>query len=542
MARVPLLLRLALLALLAAALAFPRLWSPAPAAPRVVRFDRAPATPASLRAHVGDAQPAVFVRARPDAPTSAEVAALRGAAALAPLVVALPEGRTIVHADAPAAPRAGRAAALEARVGGRPGEIVTLRLGDDGGPLDSARVTLDAAGRGRVAFRIRPPRAGWREWTVAAGRDTARTGAWVDSAPAPRVQVRAGLPDWESKFVARALEESGASVSLSLALGRGLGVAGGDGAPAALDGPARPDVVIALDGAGLGDAERASLAAFADGGGGVLVAGSEAAPSLGIAAPGAADGVARGDRIRWSLPAELAPLPAAPLRADARALGSYLPAATLMGAVGDAGALVALRPAGRGRMAAVGLRETWRWRMEAGRVAEHREFWRGLVDWLDAAPVGPFALSVREPVVPAGEAAAVRLLGPADAAAPPLVVTRPGGARDTLAVTSDGDARLASFVPAAPGPHLLSLGDGPPVAAVRADSAGAAADGWTALALAAWESGGAAVPAFALDGEIARRVPRGAADAPTDRRALLLAAVLLLAMAEWGLRRGRGMR
>jgi hypothetical protein len=536
-------LRAALLALVALALLFPRLWSPAAAPARVARFGGAAATPASLRPYAAE-PPALFVRSSPRPPSGDELAALRAAGSLAPLVVALPEGRTVLRAEAPAMPRAGRAAAVEARVGGRPGETVTLRLADDAGPLDSARVTLDAAGRGAVAFRIRPPRSGWREWTVAAGGDTARTGAWVDSAPPPRVQVRAGLPSWESKFAVRALEESGASVDLALALGRGLGVAGGAPSPAPLDGPARPDVVIALDGAGTGDAERAALAAFADGGGGVLVAGDQASAALGVAGPGAADGPARGDRIRWSAPAELAPLPAAALRADARALGAPLPATTTVAAGGDGRPLLVLRPAGRGRIAGLGLRETWRWRMEAGRMAEHREFWRALVDWLDAAPSGPYGAAPAEAIVPIGEPAVVRVLGRADAAPPPLVVTRPGGARDTLPVSAagEGDARVARFVPAAEGVHLLSLGDGPPSAAVRAVRGAASADGWTALALAAWESGGAAVPASALDGEISRRVPRGGDGPPADRRALLLAALLLLAAAEWTLRRVRGQR
>ena len=62
----------------------------------------------------------------------------------------------------------------------------------DAGDGTTLRVRTDSAGRSSGAFRVRPPRAGWREWTVQAGPASARTGAWVDSAGAPRVLVRAG--------------------------------------------------------------------------------------------------------------------------------------------------------------------------------------------------------------------------------------------------------------------------------------------------------------------------------------------------------------
>jgi hypothetical protein len=147
-------------------------------------------------------------------PGAAELDALAAAAERAPLLAALPDDAAMVTLEAPVHPRAGRAAAIPFRVRAAPRREVTVRLADAAGALDSVRVRTDDGGRASGAFRVRPARHGWREWSVEAEGRRASAGAWVDTASAPRVLVRAGLPGWEARFVVRALEESGARVDV----------------------------------------------------------------------------------------------------------------------------------------------------------------------------------------------------------------------------------------------------------------------------------------------------------------------------------------
>ncbi|HEU4457420.1 MAG TPA: hypothetical protein VFR81_30400, partial [Longimicrobium sp.] len=377
-------LRAFVLALLVAALALP-LWRERDAQPRpAANLSRGDA--AALFA--GPAPPFV---SRDDAhpPAPAELALLAAAGERAPVYASIPERVLLTEASVTPDPRAGRAAAVSFRLRGRAGDSVLVVLGQQAGAVDSTWVRLDGLGEGAGAFRVRPAAAGWLQWSVAprwrsgdedAGRGAAAlAGAWVDSAGPPRVLVRAGFPGWESKFVVRALEESGARVETSLSLGRGLAVdAGGAGAitPARL---AAFDAAVVLDGAPLGDRERAALADWASRGGGVLLVGDRAAAGgFGLARAGGGGAVVSAQAIRWSLPPELAPLTADRVSGAAVPLGAAV-AGTSLGAVTSQGGVLALRPLGRGRAAALALTETWRWRMEAGRVAEHREFWRALV-------------------------------------------------------------------------------------------------------------------------------------------------------------------
>ena len=546
----PALLRALVLALLAAALALPSLWGGARHRPSVVwiegdgrGLDRTADTLVSTA-------PPFVARTSAAPPSEAELELLAAAAARSRLFAALPEDAAGIDAEPPARALAGRAAAVPFRLRAAPGDTVTVRLRDGTGVLDSVRVEADAAGTASAAFRVRPPRAGWREWTVEANGATARTGAWADSAGPPRVLVKAGFPSWESKFVVRALEESGAAVETALDLGRGLAVAQGAGAAITPARLAAFDAVIVLDGAPLGGGERAALAEWAANGGGVLAQGDRAG-ALGTARP--ADALAiDGAALRWTLPPELAPLPGDRVRAAAAPLRET-GAGTALVASAPEGGVLALRPQGRGRAAALAITETWRWRMEAGRLDEHREFWRALVDWLASAPRGALTVSLPEPLGPVGARREARVFdasGDTSAAAPRLVVSRPGGGADTLPLTRDRDdprVLRGAFVPAAPGVHAFALAGARPTAgfaavAASADSAGGgAADAWARLSLLASRSGGRAVPADSLR-PLVRRLSAdpGGGGWRGPGPWLVFALLLALASAEWAVRRLTG--
>ncbi|HVH13621.1 MAG TPA: hypothetical protein VM759_11235 [Longimicrobium sp.] len=497
---------------------------------------------------VGRAPPAI-ARASAAPPTAAELEMLAAAARRAPLYVAAPARAAVVEAQAPARVLSGRAAAVGFRISAAPDDSVWVRLTDETGVLDSLRVRTDAAGRYAGAFRVRPPRPGWREWRVTAGDASARTGAWVDSAGAPRVIVRAGFPHWESKFVVRALEESGATVETAYDLGRGqLVSAGGAGLSAErLEGA---DAVVVLHGSPVGDGERRMLVDWAAArGGGVLLVGGQAAAGAGAFALAGGPTRARpvdGPALTWILPPELSPLPADRVRSGAVTFGEARPGATLAAAAPEGGVL-ALRPLGRGRAASLALTETWRWRMEAGRVREHREFWRGLVDWLASAPRDPVTLVVPEPVGPAGARREVLVYaaGEAGAGLPPLLVTRPGRRADTLALAPDpsrAGVLRGAFLPADTGLYTFAFAGRAPSGAYRAtEDAGAAEDAWQRLAMLASASGGRMIAADSLRPLIRSLTPEGAdTGARLPLGWMLFGAVLLAAAAEWTIRRMRG--
>jgi hypothetical protein len=493
---------------------------------------------------VGRAPPAI-ARASTEAPTAAELELLAAAARRAPLYAALPARTAPVQVEAPARALSGRAAAVGFRVHAGANDSVLVRLSDETGVLDSLWVRTDANGRYAGAFRVRPPRPGWREWNVQAGDATASTGAWVDSAGAPRVLVRAGFPHWESKFLVRALEESGAAVETAYDLGRGqFVVQGGSGLSA--ERLARADAVILLNGAPVGDGERRMLQDWAAArGGGVLLVGGQARAGVFGLTDGLRARSVDGPSLTWMLPPELAPLPADRVRSGAVVFGAARAGAAMAAMSGGAGVL-AMRPLGRGRAASLGLTETWRWRMEAGRVREHREFWRALVDWLASAPRDPLTVTLPEPVGAAGARREVVVYATDGATPPPpLVVTRPNRRADTVSLVADparpGVLRGA-FLPADTGLYTFAFAGRAPAAAYRATAAeGAAEDAWARLAMLASTSGGRMLPPDSLRPAIRRLTPDGAGGGPPIPLGwMLFWALLLAAGAEWAMRRLRG--
>jgi len=550
MTRLPAILRIIVLALLALALALSSLWRPASVAGRVVRI-RSGGDLAKPGALLTGAAPAAISYESSVAPTSAGLETLSAAAERAPVFAAAPREVRLVEAWATARALAGRAAAVSFRVRGPGDDSARVYLAEGGAAVDSITVRTGRSGQAEGAFRVRPAAPGWREWGVRAvwprgDSAVAAAGAWVDSAGPPRVLVRAGFPDWESKFVTRALEESGARVETGTALGRGLAVQGGGGAvtPARL---AQVDAVIVLDGAPLDNGEAAALAEWTSRGGGVLLQGDRAgAAGFGLVRPADAAAAVDGAAIRWSAPAELAPLPGDRVNAAARPFAA-VGAATTVAARAPAGPLLALRPLGSGRAAALAIGETWRWRMEAGRVAEHREFWRSLVDWLSSARPQPLAIRLSGASGALGvrrEVTVYDARGRSDAPVPPVVITRPGGAADTLRLARDPSAPGAlrgSFVPATAGLYTLAIAGQAPTAGFRAaPSSPGGADAWARLSLLAARSGGRILPPDSLRPVLDRLAAAHPAAPRGPSAALIFALLLVAAAAEWAIRRLTG--
>jgi hypothetical protein len=547
--RLPAVLRLAVLALIVLALAVPTLWSPHGAASHILRL-RSDADLRDPVALLAGPRPAALTYEAGTPPSPAALAMLAAAAGRAPLYAAAPGGVRLVDASVTAHPLAGRAAAVSFRVRGPAKDTARVYLTEAGAPTDSLSVAVDPRGEATGAFRVRPASPGWREWSVRAvwprgDSVTAMVGAWVDSAGPPRVLVRAGFPDWESKFVTRALEESGARVDEGLSLGRGLAVAEGAGSAITPARLAQTDAVIVLDGAPLSAGEAASLAAWASAGGGVLLAGDRAAtPGFGLTRGADVAATIDGGAIRWAAPPEIAPLPADRVVASGQPLGAAVAGSALV-ATAPTGGVLALRPLGDGRAAALAITETWRWRMEAGRVAEHREFWRSLVDWLSSARPRPLAIDLPRSTGIAGERQEVRVYdrrAEANAPAPAVVVTRPGGGADTLRLVRDPSSAATwrgSFVAAAPGLHTFAIAGEPPIAGFRAVATPPASDdAWARLSLIASRSGGRMVPADSMRPLLARLAPARAPRGPSAT--LVFVALLVLATAEWAIRRLTG--
>jgi hypothetical protein len=548
----PAVLRVLVLAALAAALLLP-------AAP-----EREPAAGAAwlergeeplVRRLLDPGAPPVLVRSRPEPPTEGELALLGALARRAPLLVARPDAPPALRVEPPADLRAGRRGALAVALRGAPGDSVRAVLLEGGVAVDSLRLAVGPGGEARGSFRLRPTRAGWQEWEVEVAGAAQAVGAWVEDAAPPRVLLVSGAPGWESRFAGRALEEAGAEVAVSQSLGPGVRL--GVERPGTLAALRAYDAVVLLPGAPLDAAWLRLLERYvAEAGGGVLVAGAEAAlPALALAG-GSGAGAARGEAIAWSLPAELAPLPAAPVESAAEGLEGVRPGALAVATDPDAGPLLALRALGRGRAAALGVRETWRWRLEAGRVEEHRDFWRALVDWVAGGASDPRAVRLAATLGPVGLPVEVRVYGAGPETAPALRLTRPDGSAERLAALPDPEepgAWRAAFLPAAPGVHALSLGgEEEPRAAFRAAGAadpgrergaGHAGDRWARLALLAERSGGGALPPDSVGGRVERLLAeRGGGGGPSlDPRAALLALVVLAALLEWTLRRTRGL-
>lgn len=269
-----------------------------------------------------------------------------------------------------------------------------LVVGDSVGAIDSLN-----AGHGATL-----------EASDVAGTVSARRGSWTATTRVPVRQERRnvlvlGRAGWESRFVLDALGEAGWHVRARLPVAPGVSVT--DVALLPLD-TVRYDAVIALDSSAAD--LSAAIAKFVAQGGGAIVAGS----ALGVGelrrlAPASAGARRPGRILLEGDTLTRADLPLRPL-------GSVRPDAVMLERQ-PAGIALAIRRSGRGRVAAVGYDESWRWRMQggAGGAAAHRAWWSrvvGLVAPAREPSGGPSPASADA----APRAALVDALGPASAA------------------------------------------------------------------------------------------------------------------------------
>ena len=159
------------------------------------------------------------------------------------------------------------------RVHGMPQATVVLR--DPAGQrIDAA--TLDAQGRFRLRGIARLPGPALFRVEVLDARgaiaDAASLPVWTQATVAPRVWALAGAPNAEWKYLRRWATDVGVPMHLQVSLGRGLQL-GDAPLPMTADTLRRFDLVVldARSAAGLGESQRAALAAAVRDGLGVLV-------------------------------------------------------------------------------------------------------------------------------------------------------------------------------------------------------------------------------------------------------------------------------
>ncbi|HEV8124451.1 MAG TPA: hypothetical protein VGP80_09420 [Gemmatimonadales bacterium] len=263
-------------------------------------------------------------------------------------------------------PRGDPAGGVLVRAGGVPDRTLALR--DRLGALDSLRL-------GRVGGTAIVPAA---EGVVAA---TIRTGESVTAAVGAGDTLRRilvlGTAGWESKFVVAALSERGWMVDARLAVAPRLTVLAGT--PTTIDTSVYT-AVIALDSTAAPQAD--AITRYVHSGGGLILApdavGLRAFRSLLPAGPGRAVAPSGLPVERVTSRAELPIRDLAPLQPNAVALERVN--GHLVAAAGRAGS---------GRVLALGLGETWRWRMEGDEsaMAAHRSWWAANVAAVAYVPV-----------------------------------------------------------------------------------------------------------------------------------------------------------
>ncbi|MEO8201795.1 MAG: hypothetical protein ABI679_14795 [Gemmatimonadota bacterium] len=281
--------------------------------------------------------------------------------------------------ESPADPMGGTVARVSALPGSR--AVLSDRLG----PVDTLTI-------GPLGNTVRlPPLAG-----NIAVRVNGTSATESPARPLERRHIALlGRAGWESKFIARVLEERGWSVDSRAGLAPGLFAETGD--PFPLD-TATHAAVIVLD----STANRFAgvIASFLRAGGGVILVGTPPS-ALRTVAPGSGTIRFRAGALNF---------PDADPRSGLEfiSLGPIAPNATALELRGDRIA-VAARRVGSGRILQVGYDETWRWRMEGGpdAVAAHRAWWASLVASVAyRSPVSPNAH-----VDPAPRSSLIRALG-----------------------------------------------------------------------------------------------------------------------------------
>lgn len=420
------------------------------------------------------------------------------------VVLVLPERSTSISVRPPVAPVAQRRTALSISVHGEAGSEVRLTIDDDAGASDSVTVSIGPDGIGTAALGIEPARAGLNRWTarVAGSTTVARAAAWVRPAEPLDVLVDAATPDWETRYLVRALEAGGARVVVRQTVGADLVVtSSGTPARATLDEVEPFDVVVSTTTEGY---EQFLRNWVSERGGGLLL----------LRRGGASRAVHGASDLRWTAPAEWLPLPARPIDVSATPVasiavpdgGHLVPVGTLP----DPTAVVvyAATP-GRGRLVVSGL-DSWPWVLAGGASQAHADYWQSVVEWL-AGGLRDDQLLVGAP-------------------------TQPYEAWEGRLDRADGRSSTLRMVPTGAGSTVLRLESGDTVGAAIAVPGDEALDWLTAAAIVG-RSGGALVEAERAP--TARGAPLG--DGPRrDWPAFLLLGALMLS--GWGTRRVTGLR
>ena len=264
-----------------------------------------------------------------------------------------------------------------------------VRLADDAGALDSARVT--AVGE---SFAMAAPVG-----TLVARVDRSAARAFATLPPRIRSVVVLARAGWESKFLTAALEERGWPVEMRLAVRPDTAVV--QGSPARFD-TTRVGVVIALDASAAPAAP--AIEAFVRSGGG-LVLGPEAAAHASFA------GLRPGPTGARRASAAIVVSAADPRRALPLVPVEELTHGALALERRDGMVAVAARRLGAGRALQVGYEDTWRWRMTGpdGAREAHRRWWAALVASASPDP-SPEATDSASVTVSASDAPLARMV------------------------------------------------------------------------------------------------------------------------------------
>lgn len=344
-----------------------------------------------------------------------EWAQVERAAAAGPLRVWTAPAPPSVVLVPPLRLRTGRLSTLGVRLSAPPGSAdeVMLRIEDPAGQEELVPLAIGSDGVARGSVPLRPRVPGWQRWRVGPARDAAgEDGApgteeepveWHGYALLPRplrVLVVSGPPTQEVRFVLRALEERGEEVESWIHLGRELWAGRTGPLPGEPDSYLEWDLILVFPGSPLPDAAVGALLAAVEAGAGLLLVGGAGAgtpilPGTGLAAGWMGEERARADTLDWSVPPALSPLPAAGLQTELEVEFTRL--------AGEGHPWIRLGALGRGRVGAVGLAESWRWRMEEGMDEPHRDWWAGWASWLTDGLGSLPVLEVEGGVARAGE-------------------------------------------------------------------------------------------------------------------------------------------
>ncbi len=315
-------------------------------------------------------------------PTRAVATLLAGAAGTAGPLSAVrlytPSSLPALQVLAPVNSVAMRRSTLEVTLRGEPNTEVDIVLDDAAGSVDTVSVMIGSTGVVTTDLAVEATREGQSVWSVRAKGESVTVRAWTQPEQQVRVLVLSGPPTWESRFLIRAWESSGASVTSRQSLGRQQVVAS-----TRVRVPTNPDDltqydVVAVVGTVSGLSEDLLHSWVSNQGGGLIRISTPSPSSL-------ESRTARVETLRWSGPAELIPLPAPDMTLTLVPMAPGPGAIPIVWTGSDFSTPEAVYSTaewrGRGRVMTTSL-ETWRWVMEAGLPEAHVDHWESVLEWL----------------------------------------------------------------------------------------------------------------------------------------------------------------